>query len=190
VHGLLRVPGKARIMRHHADRGALLVKIGEQIHNRLAVLGIQVPGRFIGQEDEWLGHQRARPGYALLLASRELAGQVLGPVRHPYFFQGFRYPPLAVRRSHSPICKWKLNVLKNRQVSDQIKTLEDKPDLTIANSSALRKLQILHRLAAQPVPTFRRRVEQPKNRKQRGLAAARRACNGYEITTAYLRVNT
>src|SRR6266478_671039 len=42
--------------------------------------GIEVAGRLIGDEQCWVGHQRAGDGDALLLAARQLPGQVTHPV--------------------------------------------------------------------------------------------------------------
>src|SRR5688572_31157888 len=55
------------------------------------------------------------------------------------------------------------------------RSLEDEPDLAIAHARALRQRQIRHRLAIECVLAFGRRIEEPQNRQQRGLAAAGRS---------------
>src|SRR5688572_12706597 len=62
-----RVRGVARVVRHHADRGAGLVQLLEEVHHRLAVLRVEVAGGLVGQQDRRLATDRARDGDALLL---------------------------------------------------------------------------------------------------------------------------
>src|SRR5437773_9123541 len=87
------VPRVARIVRHHADRGAGPVQLAQEIHHRLAAARIEVPGRLVGEQDERFAGHRARHGDALLLAARELAREVLGAMRHPDAFER-RFDPL------------------------------------------------------------------------------------------------
>jgi hypothetical protein len=63
------------------------VQFPQQLHHRLAVLRVEVAGRLVGEQDERVAHQGARHRDALLLAARELAGQVLGAVRHPHLLE-------------------------------------------------------------------------------------------------------
>ena len=74
VDGAVRVAREARVVRDHADRGAAAVQLAQQLHHRLAVLRVEVPGGLVGEQDRGLPDQRARHGHALLLAAGELAG--------------------------------------------------------------------------------------------------------------------
>src|SRR5699024_11079811 len=58
---------------HH--RGAALVDLGEQIEDALGGGGIEVAGRFIGQQDRGPVDVGAGDGHALLLTAGELMGQ-------------------------------------------------------------------------------------------------------------------
>src|SRR3990172_4193973 len=46
--GVARV---ARVVRDHADRRPFPVQLAEQLHDGFAVLGVEVPGRLVGQQD-------------------------------------------------------------------------------------------------------------------------------------------
>ena len=52
VDRAIGVRGVARIVRHHADRGAAAMQLAEQLHHRFAVRRIEVTRRFVGEEDE------------------------------------------------------------------------------------------------------------------------------------------
>ena len=77
VHGTGGVVGVTSVVGDHANGGALCVEILEKVHDRFAVLGIQVSGRLVGEEDAWTAGQGAGDCNALLLAPGKLAGQVL-----------------------------------------------------------------------------------------------------------------
>src|SRR5207249_3509583 len=71
-----------RIVRHHANGGAAAVQLAEQLHDRFAVRRIEVTGRLVGEEDEWIAGDGASDGDALLLTAGELRWIVLHPMAH------------------------------------------------------------------------------------------------------------
>ena len=117
---------------------------------------------------------RAGDGDALLLTAGELAGQVLGAVRHADLLERRHHALLALGRLHAAIGERQLDVLVDVEIADQVEALEDEPDLAVADARALRERQIGDRLAVERVLALGRRVEQPEDRQERRLAAARR----------------
>src|SRR5262245_45692989 len=77
--GVARV---ARVVRHHADRGARTVQLAEEIHHSFAAARIEVSSGLVREQDQRLAGDGARDGDALLLTARELAREVLRAVRH------------------------------------------------------------------------------------------------------------
>src|SRR5689334_22422772 len=61
-----------RGMRDLDNRRALLVQPAEQLHDLLALIGVEVAGRLVCQNQRWLGDDRAGDGHQLLLAAGEL----------------------------------------------------------------------------------------------------------------------
>ena len=61
-----------RIVRHHHNRSSLLMEISQLLENDFLVLGIEVSGRLIGQNDAGIVDQRAGNADSLLLAAGEL----------------------------------------------------------------------------------------------------------------------
>ena len=117
---------------------------------------------------------RAGDGDALLLTAGELAGQVLGAMRHADLLERRHHALLALGRLHAAIGERQLDVLVDGEVANQVEALEDEPDLAVAHARALGERQVGDRLAVQDVLALGRRVEQAEDRQQRRLAAARR----------------
>src|SRR6185503_253082 len=100
--------------------------------------------------------------------------QVLGAVRHADSFERGSHAVAALVRSQPAIGERKLNVLKHREVADQIKALEYETDFAVAYARALGQREVCDGLAVEPVVALSRRIKQPEYRKQSRFAAARR----------------
>ena len=72
--------GMRRRVGDHDDGRAFLVELAEHPHHLLAVGGVEVAGRLVGEDQLGLADQRAGDGDALLLATRQLGRAVLGAV--------------------------------------------------------------------------------------------------------------
>ena len=59
-----------------------------------------------------------------------------------------------------------------------------KSDFAVANARAIGEREIRYRLLVDPVIAVARRIEQPENREQRGLAAARWPGDGHKLAAA------
>src|SRR5436309_3133901 len=163
-------PRIRRIVRHHDQRRAALVQLGEQLHHRLPVLRVQVSGGLVREQDEGIAGDGAGDGHALLLAARELPGHVARPVAHADAIESVLYALLAIRRRHSPVGQGQLDVLEDGQVADQVEALEDEPDVAVADVGAIGGRQVLHRLGVEQVLTACGGVEQAEDGQERGLA--------------------
>ena len=79
--GHVRIP---RIVRDHANRGAIIMQLLEQPHHCVAVPGVEVARRLIRQQDERLADDRPRDRDTLLLAARQLIRVVPRAVSKPH----------------------------------------------------------------------------------------------------------
>src|SRR5258706_11767679 len=59
------VPRVARVVCHHADRGAGAMQLAEQVHDRFAAARIEVSGRLVREQNQRLAGHRARDSDAL-----------------------------------------------------------------------------------------------------------------------------
>ncbi len=128
-------------------------------------------------------------GHSLPLAARELRREVLHPMRHPDPLERRLHPPPALLGRQAAVGERQLDVLVHREVADQIEGLEDESDLPVADPRALGRGEPRYRLAVERVAALGRRVEQPENREQRRLAAARRPGDGEVLAAPDLEVN-
>ena len=127
--------------------------------------------------------------YALLLSAGELRGDVLRPVGHTHLLEGLLDARPAVRRGKPAVREGKLDVLVHAQVADQVERLEDEPDLAVADPRALGGRQALHEALIQEVGPVRRRVEEPEDREERRLPAARGPGDGDILALLDLKVD-
>ena len=69
VNRAFGVRGVTRVVSDHADRGAAHVQFLEQVHDRFAVLRVEVPRRLVRQQDRGLSADGAGHGHTLLLTA-------------------------------------------------------------------------------------------------------------------------
>ena len=149
------------------------VQVAQQIHHGVAVRGVEVAGGLVG-----------RAGCGSPASARATATRCCWPPdscagrwreRCAMLTRSSASPTqrFALGRGHAAVGERQLDVLEHRQVADQVEALEDEPDLPVADARALGERQALHRRAVEPVVAHGRRVEQPEDREQRRLAAAR-----------------
>jgi hypothetical protein len=168
------VPRVARIVRHHADRCAVLVQLAEQLHHGLAAFRIEIAGWFVGEQNRRLAGDRPGDRHPLLLSPGQLPGQVAGAMRHADPLERLRHAPPPVPGTEAAIGERQLDVLADAEIADQVEALKDEPDFTVADARPLGGRELRDLPAVQPIRSGRRRVEQAENRQQRRLAAAGR----------------
>jgi hypothetical protein len=153
----------------------------EQFEHLPSGLFIQVAGRFVGQDELRVVHQRAGDGDALLLAAGQAIGECLRAVEQAHGFQ--KQPGLAMRVLNR--CAVQLerqhDVLHHRQRGDEVKELEDESDLATAKERALVFAERGQVLAVQPDGAAVRLVNAADEVEQRALAAAAFAQDGNEL---------
>ena len=117
-------------MRDHDDRLAeRLVQRREQAEHVFGALAIEVAGRLVGDDDLRIGDDGARDGDALLLATRELARRVIGPIGKVHQLERDVDAPFALRFGEWRQEQRQLDVLRRRQHGHQVVELEDEPDV-------------------------------------------------------------
>lgn len=72
MHRALGVTGKTLVVGYHANGRTFTMQFREQLHHRLPVFGIEIPGRFVGKEDGRLASQSTSHSHTLLLAAGKL----------------------------------------------------------------------------------------------------------------------
>ena len=120
-----------------------------------------------------LGHERARDRHALLLAARQLIGEVVEPVAQADRRQRIHRALVALGRLHlvgAVVEQRQLDVVERRGPRQQVEPLEDEPDLPVADDGELVLRHARDVLAVEDVGAARRPIEAAEDVHQRGLA--------------------
>ncbi|GES16003.1 hypothetical protein Amac_096010 [Acrocarpospora macrocephala] len=113
--------------RSSAEALPFLAQPQQQVDDLLAGGGVEVAGRFVGQQQRRLGDERASDRHPLLLAARELAGQGLLPAGEPDGRDEVTGPGLAVE-AHPVRQHRREHVVEHAEGRQQVEALEDEPD--------------------------------------------------------------
>src|SRR6516165_4456801 len=116
------------IVGNHANCGAALMQLTEQMHDSFAVVRIEIASRLVREQNRRPAGERARDCDALLLAAGKLAWQMFCSMRHSHALQRFSYERFAVTGTGTAIRERQFHVFKNCQIADQVETLEDETD--------------------------------------------------------------
>lgn len=120
--------GKRRVMGDQNQRHVALGLLGkDQIGHLLAGFGVEITGRFVGDQKFWRRRQRPRNGDALLLAARQLSGIMGQPFTEA---DGDQLLPGDLE-GVADIGKLKRHgdVFQRRHVGDEMEGLEDDADI-------------------------------------------------------------
>ena len=116
---------------------SLFVESLHDVHDLLAVLGIEVGGRLVSEDELGIGRKRPGDRDALLLSTGELIGAVMGAVGESHGLQHFVDALLALGRFCAIQQERHFNIFVGSQGWDQRKELEDESDRVFAQIGAL-----------------------------------------------------
>src|SRR4051812_26864958 len=131
------LPRILRIVRDHAYRGPGGIQLTQEVHDSIAVLRVEVSGRLVRQQDERVTRDGTRDRHSLLLAPRELRGQVARAVSHADTLERSCGAPMPLGRWHAPIGERQLDIFHHRQIANEIEGLKDEANLPVADHRAL-----------------------------------------------------
>src|SRR5260370_1181242 len=151
MDGALREIRVALVVRDHAHRSPVAVQIAQQFHHRFTVFRVEVSGRLVGHQNQWITHQSASHGDTLLLTAGELRRIVPQSVRHTDTFQRVLYLLLPLRRARAAIRQQQRVAVARALVGDPLILMADEPtgNLDSKNGEAVMELlRDLHRNGA------------------------------------------
>src|SRR5579859_4710953 len=160
----LRKMRVAFIVSNHAKGRSVSVQVAQEFHNCFAVSRIQISSGLVGHQYQRIADQSPGNGNALLLPPGELRGVVAEAMSHPNSLQRILDFPFAFRGARSAVDKRQFDIFVYGEVAYQIKRLENKTDLTIADARTFARRQAGNGLAVQEVSAFGRRIEEPEDR--------------------------
>jgi hypothetical protein len=95
--------------------------------------GIEIAGRFVGEDNDRVGDQRPGNGDALLLSAGELVRAMIFAVSQTYQRQKFIHFWGVFLNALSVYQQWQGDIFGGGQGGEQIEELEDESDLTAAD---------------------------------------------------------
>ena len=177
------IGGDVRLVGDQDDRVPGTVQPLEQRQDLQTGLRIQIPGRFVSQQNRRIVDEGARDRDALTLT----AGQLVRLVRDPV---GELDPLERLERARAPdgagdtgVDERQLHVVQRRGSRQQVEGLEDEPDLLVADARQLVVLHLPHLLTVEQVTASAGRVQAPDQVHQGGLPGAGRPHDRHILTT-------
>src|SRR5690606_16111915 len=156
-------------------------ELGEQLHHLVAVGGVEVARRLVGEDERRRGHDGAGDRDALLLPARELLREVVAAVRHADALEGRLRAELPLLGVEVEVEQRELDVLVDRQLVDEVEALEDEADGAAAEAGAPALGEPGRGVPVEPVLPAGGAVEQAEDVEERGLPAPRRPHDGDEL---------
>src|SRR5436305_13863518 len=98
---------------------------------------MQVPGGFIGQQQTRTSNNRPSHSYQLLETAREPAGIDVPTGDHADAIEHVGHKRLAFGLSHVAIGKGNFEILRHRQIVEQMELLENKADVALIEFTSL-----------------------------------------------------
>ena len=102
----------------------------QKLHDPRGGIGIEIPGRLVGQEESRFVHQGASDSDPLLLPSAELVGKGVGAVRHAHHLQSSRHLVAYLLTPHSDHTQRECDILVDCLARQQSKVLKDDAEFT------------------------------------------------------------
>src|SRR5437868_13964000 len=174
-------------MGHLDDCGSLVVQLLEELHDLLALAGVQVPRRLIRQDQLRVSDDRAGYGHKLLLTSRKLTGIEILLADDMEAVERVGHHRLPLRALHVAVGERNIEIFGNRQIIEQMVLLEYESDVFLVQLRALLQVELMDRLLEQVVLTAPGAVEHSNDAEQRRFSRTGRPHNGYEV--AFLNVD-
>jgi hypothetical protein len=99
--------------------------------------GVEITGRFVGEDEFRLRDDSPGNGDPLLLTAGKLLREMVAAVRYLHLFEYFLDPFFAFRARISEVQKRKFDILKNGELIDEVKALKYKTDIRFAQIRTL-----------------------------------------------------
>ncbi len=128
-----------------------VVELLEQLHDLLALVGVQIARRLVRQDERGLGDHGARDADELLLAAGELAGIEILLAHDAEAVERVADQALALGRLDVAVGERQVEVLVDREVVDQVVALEDEADVRSLQRLPVLRLERLDRAVHEDV---------------------------------------
>lgn len=140
------------VVGHDDERqGTRLVNLLEQGHDLVASPGIERPGWLIGEQEAWLPRDGTRDCNPLPLSTGELSRTVLESMTQSDAIDELGGPCLALVASDTHVVERQSDVFENRVIGDEMKRLENEPDVVKPDPGSLTRRERGYVAASEPI---------------------------------------
>ena len=175
-------------MRDQDQRGAkVAVHLEQQVDDALAGGVIKAAGGFVGKQQPGGGRKGARQGHALLLATRQGARIVSGPLGQPHAGQQLAGDAMGFRVGGQ--LQGQHDVFQRGHGRQQLEGLEDEAHLLRPPVGALLFVPGKQRLAVHLHVATGGQVQPGQQAQQRGLARARGTDDGHRLAGLHVEAH-
>ena len=165
------------------EKGPLLtLHFQKQLSDRGAGFGVEIAGRFVGEEEDRLLNKGPGDGCALAFSAGDLGRTVVFPLGEPDTFQehfGTRRP---LRGSTAPGQRGHEDVFENRTLREEVMFLEDKPDSLVAESGEAGFVQFPQVDVVEKNAAARRLIQRAEDIQKRALTGTAGTDDGKALT--------
>ena len=129
----VRILGGVRIVRHHHNRFVeAFIQPLQNLQDFRCRITVEVAGRFVGENQRGIADDGASDGYTLLLSARQLLGQVMDAILKSHELERGHHVIAALLRRHPGQQQRQLDILKRRQHRNQVESLKNIADVSVA----------------------------------------------------------
>ncbi len=170
----------------------LLVQLPNLAQDLDAGLRIEVPGRFIREQDAGPADKGARERNPLLLAARELGRRVFEPVAEAETLEQLDAAPAGLGLGHrlGGVGERHDHVVERTRSRQQIEALEHESDPLVADAAALVGRHVRDLTTLEPVLARARMVETAQDIHQRTLARSRDSHDGEQLAATDPKIDS
>src|SRR5216684_6010215 len=181
LNNSMSIHGVALRMRDLNDGGAGVVEALEELHDFIALRGVQVAGGLVGEDELGILDDRARDAHELLLAAGKLVGEEIFLAHDIEAVQGVADQADALFVRNVFVGERDFEVLKDGEIVDQVVALKYEADVGFVQFVALLDVEFVDRLIEKVVFSAPRAIEHSDDAEQRGFSRAGRAHEGDEL---------
>jgi len=172
---------------NHYDGGALFVEVCQELHYFVTVGGVEVTGRFIGEDELGVIDDGAGNCDTLLLTTRELLWVVVTAVHDLHFIQYDFHALFSFRSFYTEVDEGKLYVFEYGQLIDQVEALEYETDISFTEVGAFAFVKVSHFGTIEQKASAIGIIQQTEDIQEGGFAAARGSHDGDKFAFFYLK---
>ena len=165
-------------MRDDGQRQPVAREIREQVEHAVGVLGVEVAGRLVAEEQARSAHEGARDRHALLLAARQARREEVRARREAHLFERSRRPLATALTRRRDVELAEHDVLERGAMRQEVERLEDEADPPAAQPGARKVVERRDVAPLELVHAVGLAVEEPEDVEQRRLPRPRRSDDG------------